>query len=95
LNSIERIPKRNHFETMVSITIKDIPDEVHALLKERAKESGRSLNRYLVHSLKQMTQPTEVDRKELLNEIRSLRKGSSLRIESTEEVQRAIGEGRA
>lgn len=80
---------------MVSITIKDIPDEVHALLKERAKESGRSLNRYLVHSLKQMTQPTEVDRKELLNEIRSLRKGSSLRIESTEEVQRAIGEGRA
>lgn len=80
---------------MVSITIKDIPEEVHATLKERAKQSGRSLNRYLVHTLGQMTQPRELDRKKLLEEIKSLRESSNLRIESLEEVHCAIREGRS
>lgn len=84
----------NHYTTMVSITIKDIPDEVHSALKEHAQQSGRSLNRFLIHTLKQITQPRELDRRELLHEIRTLRKGSSLKIQSLEEVQRAIGEGR-
>lgn len=80
---------------MVSITVKDIPDEVHAALKEQAEQSGRSLNRYLVHTLKQLTQPREVERKELAHQIRALRESSSLRIRNLEEVQRAIGEGRS
>jgi len=79
---------------MVSITIKDIPDEVHTALKEQAQQSGRSLNRFLVHTLKQITQPRELDRTELLHEIRTLRESSPLKILSLEEVQRAIGEGR-
>jgi hypothetical protein len=42
-----------------------------------------------------MTQPRELDRHELLREIRDFRESSPLRVKSLDEVQKAIREGRA
>ena len=83
-----------HNATIMNITIKDLPEGVHARLKSRAEETGRSLNKMIVYTLERAVRPTPIDRENLLAEIEALREKSSLRIEGIDEVQAAIEEGR-
>ena len=58
---------------MASLTLKDIPAAVHRALKQRAKQSGRSLNREALAILKASVTPQEVSVSDLLATIRQHR----------------------
>jgi plasmid stability protein len=58
---------------MATITLKDIPRFVHAALKLRAKQHGRSLNKEALACLERAVAPTQVDVEDLLIEVRKQR----------------------
>jgi plasmid stability protein len=58
---------------MITITLKDIPPEVHAALKHRAKQHGRSLNKEALACLENAVSPSRVDVQALLADIRQHR----------------------
>jgi plasmid stability protein len=57
----------------ISITLKDIPQTVHAALKQRAKQNGRSLNKEALACLEMIVAPVKVNINELLADIRNHR----------------------
>jgi len=58
---------------MATITLKDIPRNVHKALKQRAKSSGRSLNREVLAILVSSVMPRKIDVGAYLVEIRQHR----------------------
>ena len=58
---------------MKSITLKDIPPPIHAALKQRAKQHGRSLNKEALACLAMIVAPVRVDTNALLLDIRNHR----------------------
>ena len=78
---------------MITITLKDIPPAVHAALKHRAKEHGRSLNKEALACLEMATTPTRIDVTATLGELRRHR--ASLPGELTDRlIQAASRDGR-
>jgi antitoxin FitA len=57
----------------INITLKDIPQPVHAALKQRAKQHGRSLNKEALACLEMIVAPARVNIDELLLDIRNHR----------------------
>jgi len=79
---------------MKTLTIKNLPDHVHAWLKVRAQGSNRSLNREVIHLLEQAASGRPSSQEDVLMErIRALRERFSGELTS-EEVDKAIAEGR-
>lgn len=76
-----------------SITIRDIPDEVHKRLKERAERHHRSLNSEIIVSLKRSVMSHERDPDQILARADQLRKRVKGSL-TMEEIQAAIEEGR-
>ena len=58
---------------MITITLKDIPRDVHKALKHRAKQNGRSLNKEALACLESAVAPTRVDVQAMMAEIRQHR----------------------
>ena len=58
---------------MKTITLKDIPQSVHASLKQRAKQHGRSLNKEALACLEMIVAPARVNIDALLLDIRNHR----------------------
>ena len=58
---------------MATITLKNIPDELHLILKDRAKRHGRSLNKEVIVCLEESIAPKPVDINSLLADIRKNR----------------------
>jgi len=58
---------------MPSITIRDLPDRLHARLRERAARHRRSLNAEIVHTLDEATVPDSADVEATLAELQRLR----------------------
>ena len=58
---------------MATITLKDIPQNIHKALKQRAKRSGRSLNREVLVILASSVMPRKLDVDTYLVEIRQHR----------------------
>ena len=58
---------------MPTITLKDIPANVHKALKRRAKRNGRSLNREILAILASSVMPRKIDVDSYLVEIRQHR----------------------
>jgi plasmid stability protein len=59
---------------VATITLKNIPAELHRELKKRAEERHRSLNREILATLKSATSKTHrVDTKALIREARAAR----------------------
>jgi len=78
---------------MPTITIKNLPDNLHKALKSRAKEHGRSLNGEVLSCLKAAVAVTRVDVEKTLASISQARSTDSARI--TEELlTSALKEGR-
>jgi plasmid stability protein len=57
-----------------SITIKNLPANLHRRLRERAESSGRSLNREIIACLLEAAGAERVDGRALLAEVRPLRR---------------------
>lgn len=77
----------------MNITVKDVPPELHQRLRERAEESGRSLNKQILFTLEQSIRPKRVDLATLLTRIRRRRSEMTVWLED-ESLQTAIEEGR-
>jgi plasmid stability protein len=58
---------------MASITLKDVPDDLHERLRAAAEASGRSLNKLILTTLERSLGPRRIDRPDLLERIRSRR----------------------
>jgi len=78
---------------MKSITLKDIPQPVHAALRQRAKQHGRSLNKEALACLKMIVAPARVNINALLLDIRNHRASLPGRL-NDRLIQMANAEGR-
>jgi antitoxin FitA len=77
----------------ISITLKDIPQPIHAALKQRAKQNGRSLNKEALACLEMVVAPARVNIHELLLDIRNHRASLPGRL-NDRLIQAAKTEGR-
>lgn len=77
----------------MNITVKDVPPELHARLREAAVKSGRSLNKLILCTLERSFVPRKVDRGELVTRIRKRRESMNVWIEDST-LASAIKEGR-
>jgi antitoxin FitA len=78
---------------MKSITLKDIPPEIHASLKQRAKQHGRSLNKEALACLEMIVAPARVNIDALLLDIRNHRASLPGKL-NDQLIQMATAEGR-
>lgn len=58
---------------MPTLTVKNVPPELHRRLKQRAERNRRSLNRELIECLRDSVSPHRVDTDALLAEAREMR----------------------
>lgn len=58
---------------MVTITVKDIPDNLYEALKKRAAAHHRSVNREIIYYIEQAVSRREVNVEELLEKARRIR----------------------
>lgn len=65
----------------MNITIKDIPERLHTILRAQAEENGRSLNKQILYCLSKVCIPTKADRKELLDSIRTRRNSLDIHVD--------------
>ena len=80
---------------MATLTLKNIPDDLHRQLKEQAARNRRSLNSEAIHCLEQALAAVPTDPDTYLARIRPLREKTT-RLPLTEERLRAAREeGRA
>ena len=65
---------------MATITLKNIPDELHEALKKRARIQRRSLNNEIIASLEASLRSTPIDLESFLSKIQFLREEVSGRL---------------
>jgi plasmid stability protein len=78
---------------MANVTIKNMPDELYKIVKELAKSHQRSLNSELIYRLKKSVGSERTDPEKLRAQAREIREKLKVTF-STEEIDRAINEGR-
>ena len=79
---------------MVTITLKNIPDDLYDRLKRRAETHRRSINSETIHCLEQVLQPRRPSAEERLQRIRRLRPPLDPRAVTHEDILAAIDDGR-
>jgi len=79
---------------MASITLKNIPDDLHERLKAAARAHHRSINSELIHCLEVVLKPRPVSAEERLERMRRARPDIPPSGVSSEEIQEAIEQGR-
>ena len=79
---------------MVNLTLKGIPDELHARLKEQARRNRRSLNAEAIRCLERGLGTATVDPAELRERLRMVRERGGGYL-TDEQVAEARREGRA
>ncbi len=77
----------------VSLTLKNIPPDLHGKLKARARRNGRSLNAEAIRCLTAAVDTDLPDAEEIIAEARQMHRLVRGRI-SAEEIDRIIEEGR-
>lgn len=77
-----------------TLTLKNIPDNIYARLKETAQANHRSLNNEVIACLEKTFLPRRFDPKTHLEEARLLRESLTPAFFSAEEIKQAIEEGR-
>jgi plasmid stability protein len=77
----------------MNITIKGIPTSVHKRLLERAERHQRSLNKEIIATLEEATNPKSVSPRAVVEELKQLRAKINLSV-TTDEIERAIQAGR-
>lgn len=79
---------------MAAITIKNIPDDLYAHLKQAANAHHRSVNSELIACLEKVLLPNKASPSERLNTARVLRSRVGVDLLSTGEIEDAKREGR-
>jgi antitoxin FitA len=79
---------------VATITLKNVPDDVHAALKERAKRHKRSLNQEAIFCLDRALGRSSRDPQYLLSGIRNLRSRISMKLVDLDWIDQAKGQGR-
>lgn len=78
---------------MATLTLKDIPDDLHAAFRLRAEMHGRSLNKEIIAALKKLAFPQPFDVASYLERARAFRKSVDFEV-CLDEVLSAVEEGR-
>jgi antitoxin FitA len=95
---VEVKAKRCQFAGMATLTIRNLPDDLHALLKERARRNRRSLNQEVIRELSNATSRGGADarreRWEQANALVAEMRTNMTRFMTAEEIDAAIKEGR-
>lgn len=78
---------------MVNLTLKGLPDELHARLKEEAKRNRRSLNAEAIRCLERGLGTMTVDPADLRERLRAVRERAGGYL-TADDVDRAKREGR-
>jgi len=78
---------------MATITLKNIPKQLHQMMKQRAVRHHRSMNSEVIACLNQAVGSAQVDPEALLVRARALRRKLSVRL-SEKDLSALKGEGR-
>lgn len=78
---------------MASITLKNIPADVHERLKRRARLHRRSLQQEIMACLESAVMPRKVDPEEVVRQVRQVHELFEAEL-TVDEIDRAIREGR-
>ena len=78
----------------VTLTLKNIPDEVYEALKRAAEEHRRSMNSEAIFCLEKVLRPNRPSIEETLEEIRRFRETLAQINITNREINRAKGKGR-
>jgi plasmid stability protein len=78
---------------MVTLTLKDIPPELHRRLRARAEATGRSLNKEILACLDQITSSRRVNIPDYLSKVERIHAGIDFRM-TLDEMQGAVDAGR-
>lgn len=76
---------------MPNVLVRDIPDDVHAVLQERAEERGQSLQQYLAGELKRLAARPSLG--DLLDRIDRRRGGRVGLAQAAEDITEARSRG--
>ena len=79
---------------MVTITVKNIPDELYQRLKSVAESNRRSVNSEVIKCIEDAVQARRIDPEEVIANARRLRELTSHHPVDDEELSRAKREGR-
>ncbi|MCB1202230.1 MAG: Arc family DNA-binding protein [Leptospiraceae bacterium] len=77
----------------MNISLKDVPDELHEKIKERARRSHRSINSEIIYLLETLIEPRSIDYEAELLAIQTLRNNFKGLI-NDEELNRIKRDGR-
>jgi antitoxin FitA len=89
------VPKRNQEAYMVTITVKNIPEELYERIKLRAKANRRSVNSEIISIFEQaIPNRTPMDVKEVLERARKVRELTAHYTVTAEEIDSWKKEGR-
>jgi len=89
------VPKWNHEANMVTVTIKNIPEEIYEKIKLQAKANHRSVNSEIISIFEHAIQKrTPMDVKEILERARKVRELTAHYTATEEEIDRWKKEGR-
>lgn len=80
---------------MATITLKNVPEDVHSALKQRALRHKRSLNQEVIHCLDMALGRSPRDPGAVLEGIRNLRTRIPLKKVKLDWISDAKGQGRA
>ena len=78
----------------MNITLKSIPESLHARLRDSAKRNGRSLSAEITSILEKSCMSTPADRRDLLERIRQTRDSLGM-VFSADDIATSRKEGRA
>jgi plasmid stability protein len=79
---------------MASITLKNIPDELYARLKEAAQAHHRSLNNEIIYCVERTLCPHKIDVAQHLAMAKKIRAKTTRHPITDDEIKSAINEGR-
>ncbi len=79
---------------MVSVTVKNIPDDLYEQLKQAANAHHRSVNSELIYCLEKTFRPTPVYASELADKAQKLRSRVAAARLDTDEINAARNQGR-
>jgi len=79
---------------MVTVTIKNIPEQIYERIKTQAKSNHRSINGEILSILEQATSLPAIDVKATLERARKVRELTASYVVTADEIEKMINEGR-
>jgi plasmid stability protein len=88
------VPKWNQEVTMVTVTIKNIPEEIYERIKTQAKVNHRSINGEILSILEQAISIPPIDVEATIKRARKVRELTAQYTITADEIEKLINEGR-